>query len=762
MQKLLGRNTIVLLGIGHTNAHVLKMWKMNPLDNAQLVCISNDPIATYSGMMPGVLAGQYEVPQMEIDLVRLCVSAGARLIIGEVTGIDAENREVHFADRPPLLFDALSIGIGSRPSFRGVELASRSASEEEKPANLVAIKPMQTFLPRLRRRMETLCRNAREGRKGSEPSSRMNIAVVGGGIGSIEVAFCLDQRLKQQPESIGLAADQEYQISLVTGGAQIGSGLNQQTTAKIIKECQRRGISVQVQSRVTQVVESNEFSGLRLKDGSSLPADAVVWATSAVAPPLLSKLGFETDDKGFLLTRSTLQLKSHDRIFAVGDTGTMEAYQLPKAGVYAVRQGPVLWDNLRRLVWNRKLTQYVPQTKFLKLVNTASGSAIAEYGSRAFEGRWCWWLKDRIDRKFMAMYQQYEPMEMKPQPANADPAAAMRCLGCGGKIGSKLLSQVLGELEIPQHDDVLIGLEDPDDAAIVKTANGQVTVTTDFFASPLDDPYLVGKLAMLNSASDCFVMGAQPTSALAIVELPLGHPRAQLQVMRELMAGAVEELRTMGATIVGGHSIEGPRLTAGFTVLGNQLTDPTTKGMLQVGDQLVLTKPLGSGVLLAALMQAQLDGRVYVELIQSMVQSNQLVLELIQSNQVTSATDVTGFGLAGHLIEMLKASKLSANVHIADVPLYPTCRDLLEAGFESTLAPDNRLIVESIEFATEGVSDLDLAPLFDPQTCGGLLLGVQPDACDRLLSKLAEQGCDNAAVIGEVVANSGKIKLTIQ
>ena len=329
-------------------------------------------------------------------------------------------------------------------------------------------------------------------------------------------------------------------------------------------------------------------------------------------------------------------------------------------------------------------------------------------------------------------------MEMKSTNSPEQQAASMRCLGCGGKIGSQLLSQVLKELDVPQHEDVVIGLEHPDDAAIVKT-DGQVTVTTDFFASPLDDPYLVGRLAMLNSASDCFVMGAQPTSALAIVELPLGHPRAQLQVMRELMSGAVEELKKMGATIVGGHSIEGPRLTAGFTVLGKQLTDPATKGKLQVGDQLVLTKPLGSGVLLAALMQGLLPGTAYQELVAAMTLSNQIALELIQSNRTSAVTDVTGFGLAGHLVEMLKASQLSATLRIDDVPLFPGCRNLITQGIQSTLAPDNQLIVDSIKFQSEGVSKVAMAPLFDPQTCGGLLLGVRENECSDLLVYLREK-----------------------
>ena len=145
MQKKLGRNTVVLLGIGHTNAHVLRKWKMKPLENAELVCVSNFPISTYSGMLPGVLSGQYPPEKMEIDLVRLCASAGVRLILDEVVGVDSVEQRLLFRNRPSLAYDALSIGVGSIPTYGDVEIADQNP--------LISVKPMQTFLSRLRDRL---------------------------------------------------------------------------------------------------------------------------------------------------------------------------------------------------------------------------------------------------------------------------------------------------------------------------------------------------------------------------------------------------------------------------------------------------------------------------------------------------------------------------------------------------------------------------------------------------------------------------------
>ena len=736
MDKQLGRNTIVLLGAGHTNAHVLRMWKMKPIENAQLVCVSNYPIATYSGMMPGVLAGQYDIPDMEIDLVRFCASAGVRLVLGNVTGIDRDQRELQFSDRPPLAYDFLSVGIGSRPTTNGVDVKDDS--------KLVAIKPMQTFLERLKTHLETITKSPTKPR----------IAIVGGGIGSIEIAFCLDRRIKDTPESLGLKAGQQAEITLVTGSQRVGAGLVESTQNRVKTVFDSHGIQQQTGSRVKSI----DGQKLQLADGSSHDFDLIIWATSAVAPELLSTFDLDVDDRGFLKTRPTLQTVADDNIFVVGDSGTMVDFDLPKAGVFAVRQGPVLWDNLQRSVWQRKLVSYQPQQSFLKLINTADGKTIAERGQRSFYGRWCWRLKNRIDQKFMRMYQDYTPMPMLSATPTTD-EDVMRCLGCGGKIGSQLLSSVLDELEVPEHPAVIIGLDQPDDAAIVKTQDNQVTVTTDFFASPLDDPYLSGRIAVLNSVSDCFVMGAQPTGALAMIQLPLGHPRAQRQVMRELMAGAVEELNRAGAVIVGGHSIEGPRLLAGFTVLGNQLSDPKTKGMLKPGDQLILTKPIGSGVLLAALMQGKLPAKDYQPMIQSMLKSNQVALKLIDKFGILAMTDVTGFGLAGHAAEMLKASQCSATIRMDDVPRLQGCQRLIEAGVESTLTPDNRLAAAKVQLGD--LNGSRYASLFDPQTCGGLLLGLDPGSVDASLEFLANQGFEKSAVIGEVTERQGDPALNV-
>ena len=724
MNQKLGRNTIVLLGVGHTNSHVLRMWKMGERPpNSQLVCVTDFPIATYSGMMPGVLAGQYPVEHMEIDLVRFAQSAGARLVIGKVTGLDRARQHLEFADRPPLAYDLLSIGIGSRPSMSGIDIASDSA--------LLAVKPMQTFLKRLQDRIHLLTE------KGIDRP--LKICVVGGGIGSIEIAFALRRRFREQDMT-------DPEISLVTSAPHAGRGLLDSTVEKIAKQFQRHSIEVKSGNRVSGV----QADRLTLSGGGILEADIVIWATNAVAHDLFKRFDLDKDERGFILTRPTLQSVSDDKIFAVGDSGTIVDANLDKAGVFAVRQGPILTKNLELSIQSRSLERYKPQRNYLKIVNVCDGTAISQHFGRSLHGRAQWWLKNRIDQKFMKMYLDYSLMEMKPE---LDPLESeMRCLGCGGKVGGQILSGVMEELGIQDNANVIIGLNNPDDAAIVKTKGDQVTVTTDFFAAPLNDPYLVGRIAALNSLSDLFVMGAEATAGLSIVQLPEGHPKSQSRVMYELMCGAKQEMDLVGASIVGGHTIEGPRVVMGFTVLGNQLVNPSTKSNLRAGDRLILSKPLGSGVMLAALMQAKLRGDCFLPLINTMLVSNKIAVDLIVKHDVTAITDVTGFGFAGHLLEMLSASKLAAEIHLDTIPTIDGAVELVDDGIESTLAPENRWREPSIKLDNnDRAQEAKYKLMFDPQTCGGLLLGVRPENESAILDHLRLEGFGNATAVGTVI-----------
>lgn len=741
MNHSLPDRDLVLLGLGHTNAHVLRMWRMKPLAGVRLTCVSDYSVATYSGMLPGTLAGLYPPERMHIDLVRLCAAAGARLLRAEVEGLDVANQQLLCRDRPPIPFDVLSIGVGSVP---------KGAVEHAGDA-VLPIKPMQTFIARLDERLSRLVQDA-AGRT-------VQIAIVGGGAGGVEITFCLPAHLARRWPNL------RYQLTLIDGAAEIMPGAATGAIQLARRELAARGVQLFLNHSVEKINDGR----LTLAEGTTRPADLTIWATGAEPPPLLAALGLPTDERGFLLVRPTLQAVADAPIFVVGDSGTCPERPRPKAGVYAVRQGPILWENVQRMLAGQPLVEYRPQRGFLSLMATGDRRAILSYRGLASHAPWCWRLKNFIDSRFMDKYQDYRPM---PAPMPAVPAeplpTAMRCAGCGSKVGGAVLSKVLQRLDVPQSEHVLLGLASPDDAAIVQPPQGRpVVATVDFFPAFLDDPYLVGRVAALNALSDVFALGARPLAAMAIASIPVGPSRQQEQLLYELLAGGLYELRRAGGTLVGGHTIEGEQLTIGYSVLADAGTArPRLKSGLRPGDVLVLTKPLGTGILLAAHMRAQCKAAWMETLVRSLLQSNQPAAELAHGFDVPGVTDVTGFGLAGHLLEMLRASDVAAELEISSMPLLPGVAELLDQGVESTLAPANRTVESEIEDRrpsqaggkTAGAScpacaseAAAYAALFDPQTSGGLLLGVRADMAQEVISRLRSQSDVGCGLIGKIV-----------
>ena len=591
----------------------------------------------------------------------------------------------------------------------------------------------------------------------------IQIAVVGGGAGGVEIAFCLPPRIRNEFPNV------KFDLHLIHGGEQLLPGHRDATARRAADAFRKAGTQLHLGRRVVRIRKESVTLD-DLQRGDELEIDLILWATSATAPDLLKELVLRRDDRDFLVTNQKLQSVSNQRIFAVGDSGTIENVDRPKSGVFAVRQGPILWQNLRRVLRGRPLLSFVPQTDFLKLINTGNRRAIGEHKGRTFEGRTSWWWKDRIDRRFMAMYQNYDPPRMESASKPTDEAAedAMRCLGCGGKVGGGVLRRALAKLDMPERSEVKIGLNDPDDAAVLQFATGKpVVVTTDFFAAPLNDPYIVGRVAALNALSDVWAMGGSPTAALTIATIPFGSEKSQAEFLSEALAGSLEEFRAANTALVGGHTIEGPRFSLGYTIIGEaadaEASNPDeseswTKSALRSGDQLILTKPLGSGVVLAAAMRSACCADWYGPLLEHLTTSNRDAADIARQNGLRAVTDVTGFGLAGHLLEMLSASDMNASLDLATFPLLPGTEELIKQGIVSTLDTANRAAEEAIRVESKTKTSPRYTTLFDPQTCGGLLLAVPKNKTDDILAAIP-----GSTTIGEITgraATSPTIKVT--
>jgi selenide, water dikinase len=499
--------------------------------------------------------------------------------------------------------------------------------------------------------------------------------------------------------------------------------------------------------------------------------DEILWVTAAGAAPWLAGSGLHVDAQGFIAVNDTLQSVSHPSVFAAGDIASVQRYPRPKSGVFAVRQGRPLADNLRRALSGRTLHPFRPQNRFLSLISTGDKFAVASRGNWTLEGSWVWRWKDQIDRRFMRKYGELPEMVQARQPVVAggvaDAAAikeisaiAMRCGGCGAKVGSTVLDRALGQLHPYSRPDILIGLDAPDDAAVAQVPAGKVTVhTVDYFRSFIDDPYVFGQIAANHSLGDIFAMGGEPQSALAIVTLPFGLEAKVEDQLSQLMAGAMRVLNDARTALVGGHTSEGAELAMGFAV--NGLADRERllrKGGMRPGDRLILTKPLGTGTLFAADMRQRAKGRWIDAAVVSMVQSNRAAAISLHQHGASACTDVTGFGLLGHLVEMTKPSEVDVELILSAIPLLDGALDTVRLGILSSLQAQNvrlRRAVRDVNMFAEN----DRFPLiFDPQTAGGLLASVSADQADACLAELHQLGYQQAAIIGTVRPPSDQLE----
>ena len=707
---------------------VLRRWMMSPLPGVRLTLVLDRPEAVYSGMVPGFVAGDYQASELEIDCVPLARRAGARLVLAAATGLDPVGRRLELEDRPAIAYDVLSFDVGSM--VRGSELPGVRE-------HALATRPIRRFVDALDDFLAV----------GAAPLRRL--AVVGEGAAGVELTFTLQARLA--------ARGATPKIQLIGSGSEILPGAPRSMRRRAERLLATRGIEVLLGATVEQV----SASGLVLAGGEALAFDRVVWATGAAPVPLLDGVPLERDAAGLLRVRETLQSVGRDDVFAVGDCASLDAHPwVPRAGVYAVRQGPVLDANLRARLEGRALRRYRPQRDFLSLLNLGERRALGGKWGVSFDGRAVYRLKDWIDRRFTRRFQVLAS-DGSDAPEFPSPESMgmeeMACGGCAAKVGAGGLDRALSRLDpAPPDASVRIGLGEREDAAAVETPAGDVVLATiDGFRGFTDDPWLVGRVAAQNAASDDDATGGRARHALAWITVP--DERHADETLFQVMAGVRRELDLRGISLVGGHSTVGPELMVGLVVLGELRAEeaPLAKSGLRPGDRLVLTKALGTGVLLAADMQGRASGAQLRAVHTSMLRGNDTAARIAREHGASAVTDVSGFGLAVHLGEMLGASDVGAWIDLAAVPSLSGAREALARGLRSTFHPQNAAAAAAIwdrDPALDAAAP-EVALLLDPQTSGGLLIGVAPDRERPLVEALRAGGDPAAAGIGAVCSS---------
>ncbi|MCB0352100.1 MAG: selenide, water dikinase SelD [Bdellovibrionales bacterium] len=719
--------TVVLVGGGHSHALLLRKISMKPFPDTRVVLVSDVSHAPYSGMLPGYIRGLYSYDEAHIDLRRLCGHAGVEFLFGKVGAIDCVEKQVVVEGRPSIHYDLLSVNTGSSPDQSHVPGAYEFT---------VPVKPVRSFLSR----WDNIAALIEEGEK-------RKICIVGGGAGGIELALNIKARFGTRVE-----------IALVHGDSQLLRDHNDRVRHIAQTLLEERGIQLFLMHRVTRVFDGH----LETQVGTSIAFDDCLWVTSASPNPMIRKAGFAVDDRGFLLVNEYLQSVSHPDVYGAGDVASCPTSPRPKSGVFAVRSARPLERNLRNTLLEHPLKSFVPQKNFLSLIGTGDRQAIASRGNFAWKSSLLWVLKDFIDKRFMSKFHDFH---REREDSDKDGRRKeLRCKGCGAKVGGATLGKSLELFQEKFPKNLLCAIETHylDDAREIKfRATERVFQTTDILPALVDDDFQFAKIATCHALSDIYAMGAKPHSVLVQLLVPLASPGIVQERIVTLLSGIGDILQESGAFIAGGHTSEGSELMLGLTCNGviPEGQQVLRKGGALPGDVLILTKPLGIGMLFAGHMRLLAKGRWLEEAIKVMTQSNKAASEIFLASQATSCTDVTGFGLIGHLKEMCVASNLRGVLSLETLPLLEGALHLSERRVRSSLSSSNENALQFCSFEQE-VRERTLFPvLFDPQTSGGLLASVSRDYAEKCIAALKHAGYERASVIGRFEPGSAGITL---
>ncbi len=698
------RQHLILAGGGHSHALLLRRWAMEgPPRGVLITLVSRTGTALYSGMVPGLIAGLFSRREASIDLRRLCDRAGVRFVRAEITGLDPAKRELRLAGRPPLRWDRLSLDVGAvTPGSGGM-----------------AIKPLEPFLAW----SESLVPGAAASR------------VLGGGAAGVEVALALKARGQR--------------VELLRRGDRLALG---SPAANRAGERMLAAAGVPLQ---------NPDPGA----DAGAPADApgaLVRCTGSRAPRWLAASGLPSDQAtGRVLTQATLEVEGQPGVFACGDCGLVRSEPRPPSGVWAVRVAPLLAANLRRSLSGEPLRRWHPPRRALQLLGDGGAvdghpRALALWGPLCLgPSRWLWWWKAWIDRRFIIRFQSLAAM-----------AEESPCRGCAAKLGAAPLRGALERLALTAAAGWPADQAPPggDDAAVIGGCldEGLVLQSLDGFPALVGDDWLNGRLTALHACSDLWACGARVESVQALVTLPRGTPALQEEWLLQTLAGVRSVLDPLGARLVGGHTLEqhtaAEGLSLALSVTGR--SEPGrfwAKGDLAAGDRLLLSRPIGSGVLFAGAMAGAAEPEWIDGALEVMAQSQQPLVELLAAHGCRACTDVTGFGLLGHLGEMLQAAAAPLRVELEPgaLPAFPGVLELLERGFASSLAPANRSAWAELESGRVQAGALT-SPLrellIDPQTCGPLLASMPESEAEAALLAVRSAGFPEAALIGTVRA----------
>jgi len=685
-------NDLVLIGGGHSHLSVLMKLSKRPINGNRITLITNEIDTPYSGMIPGYIEGIYSWRDSHIDLYRLCLKLNVRFIHAEVERVSAHEKEIYFKDRPKIKFDVLSINTGIQSNNREIKGAAKYCLPV-KPISKLA----NNFLNKI--------------------TNFKSIAFIGGGAGSVELALAIKKRF--------LNINQDIKITIITGKRGLLSTFPQKTKLTSLKTLEKFKIDIIEYKRVLEVKPKQ----IILSDKSMLKIDKAILSTNSMTPKWLAKSDILLTKDNYILVNKSFQT-NYKYVFASGDVIDFNNQNLKKAGVFAVRSGKPLAINIKQFILGKKLVEYKFNKNYLALIGTSKRSAIATKYNLTFNSRFFFYLKKYIDQNFIKKFSDFKIRKkftlealktdvlnifVKHKEKITDENDIMQCKGCAAKVPLNALKQALPK-------DIVSTSED----AVSVPGHPELYQTVDMISSIITDPFLLGKIAANHSISDMVSVNSKITSAMMILQLPLSKTEINSRDLEQVLLGANEIFKTIDCPLIGGHTMIGKDKDPiiGFSILGQKqkkIKIMKNRRKIKTKDLLILTEKIGSGLIFAGINNYLIDSHFQTDVIKQMIKGNLNFGKISNHLNILSMTDITGFGLANHLLNLIKRdnSKTGLTIYPNKIPLFQGVNECLNKDIKSSLFKSNYDIAQKDIIYKRDKSKLDNI-LYDPQTVGGI------------------------------------------
>ena len=715
MQQTYFNKQLVLIGGGHANVQVLRKLCMSEYMGLNIILISEDYKAIYSGMTPGYVKKFYSLEDISIDLQRLCFNAGATFIKDKVINLDTENQKIYLKGNPSVSFDILSINSGS--------ISNNRISNLNNESKIISVKPISSLIANLSH-IDSLVEN----------SSRKKVSIVGGGVAAFELSFALYERY-----------DGNIFLNIISSPLLAEKNLNISTINRLKKIAKNLGINL----ISNQVININN-SEIVLDNEDKIHSDCVLLSTGASLPDWLEKSDLEKTEN-FIAVNHQLQSLNHKNIFVTGDAATIKNYKRPKSGVMAVRQGEVLKENLFLFLLKKPLKKFKPQNNWLYLIGTHKNSAVLNYFNFSFSGNWCWQLKKIIDLNFMRKFSFSEQNDMNKKIYNLnnlkDDTLKMYCQGCGSKVSKNTLINFLSN----QNNN-----KELSDSTEIKFEQSAVLQTIDhikLFKSI--NPYDFGIISYLHSQNDILSAGGSVHSLSVSIGVPFSENLVESFYLEYFMRGIQIEASKDDAYLAAGHSYQTEEPAVTITMNGI-IKQKSKKYLANEGNLIYLSKPLGTGYLLAAYFQNSqlLSISDFEKLLIYLKTSNDSAAKSGFSYGSQLMTDISGFGLASHLGDICQSSNLSAQINLKNEILINNKLEILK-NYESSGYKNNHLSsFDSIDIKENHPL---IKIIFDPQTNGPLLMAIDKEKKNEFEEDFKEKCLSQPLLIGEFIKQKEKL-----